>query len=121
MRLLIPLGLAVFGTAAQASPWPVEVSIAYAEELSLICAKTDPVSASRYEAKKNSLFSEDIERIRQAQSVRSYPDIRKWAHDTLQNATPKEIAEECRSFLAHSDLALKRADYGKRGEPIPAE
>jgi hypothetical protein len=26
-----------------------------------------------------------------------------------------------RSFLAHSDLALKQADYDKRGEPILAK
>ena len=121
MRLLIALGLAVFGIVAQASPWPVEASIAYAEELSLACAKADPESASRYEAKKIFLFSEDLDRVKQAQSVQTYPDMRKWAHDTIQNATPKEIAEECHSFLVHSDLALKQADYEKRGEPIPAK
>lgn len=121
MRLLIALGLAVFGIVAQASPWPVEASVAYVEELSLACAKADPASASGYEAKKNFLFSEDLDRVTQAQSVPTYPALRKWAHDTIQNTTPKELAEECHSLLAHSNLALKQADYYKRGEPIPAK
>ncbi|MGZ4891569.1 MAG: hypothetical protein ACXV2B_04845 [Halobacteriota archaeon] len=121
MRLLIVLGLAVVSTAAPASPWPVEASVAYVEELSLACAKADPESASRYEAKKSFLFSEDLDRVKQAQSVQTYPDMRKWAHDTIQNANPKEIAEECRSFLAHSDLALKHADPDNKREPVPAK
>jgi hypothetical protein len=121
MRLFIVLGLAVVSTAAPASPWPVEASVAYVEELSRACANADPNSAPRYEAKKNFLFSKDIDRVKQAQSVQTYSDIRKWAHDTIRDATPKEIAEECRSFLAHSNLALRQANYDERLEPIPAK
>jgi hypothetical protein len=115
MRLLIVLGLAFVSTAAEASPWPVEASVAYVEELALACTKLDPDSASRYEAKKNVLFSEDIARVKQAQSSTRYPDMRKWAHDTIRDASPKEISEECRSFLTESDLALKQPDPNKRG------
>jgi hypothetical protein len=89
--------------------------VAYVEELALACAKTDPDSASRYQAKKDFLFSEDIDRVKQAQSGTRYPDMRKWAHDTIRGASSKEIAEECRSFLTESDLALKQADPNERG------
>lgn len=121
MRLMIVLGLAIVSTAALASSWPVEASVAYVDELSQACAKVDPDSAPAYKAKKNFLFSENLDRIKQAQSAQTYPDMRKWAHDTIRSATPKEIAEQCRSFLAHSDLVLKQADDDKREELIRAK
>ena len=108
MRLLFTLGLAMFSVLAQASPWPVEAAVAYMDEFSLACAKAEPELASRYEAKKNFLFSENMEEIKQARASKTYPDMRKWARDTMQEFSAQTMAKECRSFLAYSESALKQ-------------
>lgn len=121
MRLLFTLGLAIFSVVAQASPWPIEAAVAYMDEFSLACAKAEPESASRYEAKKNSLFAENMEEIKQARASKIYPDMRKWASDKMRDLSAKTMAEECRSFLADSSLALKQVDPEQRGESIPVK
>jgi hypothetical protein len=116
MRLLIVVCLTGLSTIAKASPWPAEASVAYVEELALACAKADPDLALRYEAKKDFLFSKDIHRVKQAQSGTNYPDMRKWARDTVRDASFKEIAKECRLFLIEADSAFEQAHPNKRAD-----
>jgi hypothetical protein len=115
MRFLMTMNVALLATVASASPWPEEAAVAYVEELSLACAKAEPEAALGYEARKNVLFSEAPDRVEQARAAKTYPALRKWARDTIGNASPKEMDEQCRSFLADSDLALRGVNPHKLG------
>jgi hypothetical protein len=110
MRFLLAISLALLATTVSASPWPVEASVAYVEELSLACAKAEPEAALNYQARRDFLFSEWPDRVEQARTMRTYPDLRKWARDTITNASPKEFVDECHSFLTDSNLALRQVD-----------
>lgn len=120
MRLFLIVGLGVFAATAEASPWPVDFSVAYVEELSLACAKASPESAPVYEARKSFLFSEDFDQVKKAQAGSGYPELRRWARDIIQNVSARDLAEECHSLLTRSNLALKQADPNDR-KPVPVE
>jgi hypothetical protein len=120
MRLLLIVALGVFVATAEASPWPVESSVAYAEELSLTCAKAAPESAAMYEARKIYLFSEDFDQIKKAQAGSGYSELRRWARDIIKNMSASDHSDECRSFLTRSNLALKQADPNDR-KPAPVK
>ena len=125
MRLLLALGLATFSAAAQASHWTAEAAVAFIEELSLACAKAEPESASKYEAKKNFLFSQNIEGIEKAQSSSIDPETREWARNTIREFRAETMEKECRSFLADAEATFKPADspssrQGARTAPAPS-
>jgi hypothetical protein len=120
MRLFLIVGLAVLAATAEASPWPVASSVAYVEELSIACAKAVPESAPMYEARKSFLFSEDFDQVKKAQAGSGYTELRRSARDIIQNVSASDLAEECRSLLTRSNLALKQADPYDR-KPVPVK
>lgn len=112
------VGSAVFMRSAAASPWPLEASIAYMEELVVACAKASPEMTTTFLARKEFLYAEFPEKIKEAMASESYLPTRKWARAAIGESNTIDLAKECTAFLANSNLALKQS-YPQKGEPLP--
>lgn len=91
---------------ACASPWPVEASIGYVEELQLACAKLQPKKKMAFQSRKEFLFSEAPDVVSKVVESKDYDKIRSWARDEIARNNKKDVIDQCESFLVNSDLAL---------------
>jgi len=114
----ISIAVGTFAGTSSASPWPIEASIAYVEELQLACAKAQPAGKAKFQARKELLYSESPERVKQAMASPNYSQARNWARDTLGHSTTEALIAECSDFLTHSNLALKQPDQ-RMEDPVP--
>jgi len=91
---------------ACASPWPVEASIAYVEQLQLACARLQPEKKLALQSKMELLFSEGPDVVSKARAAKEFEQMKKWAQDEIVRLTKQDLIDQCNSFLANSDLAL---------------
>lgn len=91
---------------ACASPWPVEASIAYVEQLQLACARIKPEKKVALQSKKELLFSQGPEAVSKARATKEFEQMKKWAQDEIVRLTEQDLIGQCDAFLANSDLAL---------------
>jgi hypothetical protein len=112
------VGSAVLMRSATASPWPIEASIAYVEEFELACTKVRPDVTATFNARKEFLYAQSPERIKEAMASENYMLARKWARDAIRESNAVDLAKECEAFLKDSNLALEQS-YPQKGEPLP--
>lgn len=114
----VAIGLFGHVPDVSASPWPIDVSVAYIEELQLVCAEAHPDAKAKFEARKQFLYSESQDRVNEAKASKTFSQARVWARDVLKNSNGADVAEQCSSFLTNSNLALKQDD-SRNDQPVP--
>jgi hypothetical protein len=105
---------------ACASPWPVEASIAYVEQLELACARIQPEKKVALQSKMKLLFSEGPDVVSKARATKEFEQMKKWAQDEIVRLSEQDFIDQCDSFLANSDLALHQK-YPTNPEPVPGK
>lgn len=116
--IIVLLGVCIGVKDACASSWPVEVSIAYVEQLELACAKIRPEKKEALELRMELLFSEGSDVVSKARSAKEFDQLKKWAQDEIAQLTERDLIGQCDSFLVDSNLALHQK-YSTNLEPIP--
>lgn len=117
--LTVTLMLASMETA-NASPWPLEASVAYVEELQLACIKLYPERSSQFQARSVLLFSGAPEVASKIKARADFDTLKKWARGEIASLGKDDLVGQCDSFLTNSNLAI-RQEYHEIKQPVPAE
>ena len=106
--------------AANASPWPLEASVAYVEELQLACTKLYPERSLQFQARSALLFSGAPEVASKIKERADFDTLKKWARDEIASLSKDDLVGQCDSFLTNSNLAI-RQEYHEVTQPVPAQ
>lgn len=96
--ITVLLGVCIGEKDACASPWPVEASIAYVEQLQLACAKIRSEKKEAFQSRMELLFSEGAEVVSEARSAKEFGQLKKWAKDEIARLTERDLIDLCDSF-----------------------